>query len=134
MTDKELIEAAKEASSQSYSPYSKFKVGAALLCDDGELFIGCNVENASYSATCCAERTALFSAVAAGKRSFKKIAVAGSSDGAFAIITQPCGVCLQALSEFCSGEFEVLLTDKSGIRKMKLSDFLPYPFSKTSMN
>lgn len=133
MTDSELIEAAKSASTNSYSPYSKFKVGAALLCDDGELFTGCNVENASYSATCCAERTALFSAVAAGKRRFKKIAVAGSGDGTFAIITQPCGVCLQALSEFCGGDFEVVLTDKSGIRRMKLAEFLPYPFSSNNM-
>ena len=133
MTDKDLIEAAKLASRNSYSPYSKYKVGAALLSDDGELFTGCNVENASYSATCCAERTALFSAVAAGKHRFKKIAVAGSGDGTFAIITQPCGVCLQALSEFCGGEFEVVLTDKSGIRKMTLSEFLPYPFSKNEL-
>ena len=133
MTDLELIDAAKEASRQSYSPYSKFKVGAALLREDGSLYKGCNVENASYGATCCAERTALFTAVADGKRRFSKLAVAGSSDGTFAIITQPCGVCLQALSEFCSGEFEVLLTDKIGIRKMKLSDYLPYPFEKASM-
>ncbi len=133
MTDKELIESAKEASKCSYSPYSKFKVGAALLCDDESLFTGCNVENASYSATCCAERTALFSAVAAGKCHFKKIAVAGSGDGTFAIITQPCGVCLQALSEFCSGDFQVVLTDRSGIRRMKLSEFLPYPFTKDEL-
>lgn len=133
MTDKELIDEAKSASKQSYSPYSKFKVGAALLCDDGELFTGCNVENASYGATCCAERAALFTAVSHGKRHFKKIAVAGSGDGTFAIITQPCGMCLQALSEFCGGSFEVLLTDKSGIRKMQLCDFLPFPFDKASM-
>ena len=134
MTDNELIDAAKRASAHSYSPYSKFKVGAALLCDDGELFTGCNVENASYSATCCAERSALFAAVSGGKRHFSKIAVAGSGDGTFAIITQPCGVCLQALSEFCEGSFEVLLTDKSGIRKMQLREFLPYPFEKASMD
>ena len=76
MTDLELIDAAKEASRQSYSPYSKFKVGAALLSEDGSLYKGCNVENASYGATCCAERTALFTAVADGKRRFSKLAVA----------------------------------------------------------
>ena len=133
MTDLELTEAAKRASENSYSPYSKFKVGAALICGDGELFTGCNVENASYSVSCCAERTALFSAVASGKKQFKKIAVAGSDDGTFAVITQPCGICLQALSEFCGEDFEILLTDKGGVRKMTLGEFLPYPFSKRSM-
>ena len=133
MTNIELIEAAKKASSQSYSPYSHFRVGTALLCDDGGLFTGCNVENASYGATCCAERTALFSAVAHGKRHFKKIAVAGSADGTFSIVTQPCGICLQALSEFCTGDLEIILTDKTGIRVMHLSDLLPYPFSEKSM-
>ena len=128
MNDNELIEAAKAASRNSYSPYSKFKVGAALLCKDGSLFTGCNVENASYGATCCAERTALFSAVAHGKREFAKIAVAGSGDGTFSTFTQPCGVCLQVMSEFCGGDFPVVLADSKGIKVMKLGEMLPYPF------
>ena len=128
MTDYDLIEAAKKASENSYSPYSHFRVGAALLCEDGELFTGCNVENSSYGATCCAERTALFSAAAKGKRKFSRIAVVGSSDGDFSQPTPPCGICRQVLSEFCKGDFEIILTDKNGIKKLSLSELLPFPF------
>ena len=133
MTDLELMEAAKKASENSYSPYSHFRVGAALLCDDGELFTGCNVENASYGACCCAERTALFTAASNGKRRFSKIAVAGTSDGTFSAITQPCGICRQVLSEFCGGDFEVILADSVGLHTYKLSELLPLPFDKASM-
>ena len=128
MTNSGLIEKAEKASENSYSPYSKFRVGAALLCDDGEVFTGCNVENASYGATCCAERTAIFSAVAKGKRHFVKIAIAGTSDGSFSSITQPCGVCRQVLSEFCSENFKIILTDSNGIHEMNFSDIFPLPF------
>lgn len=133
MTDRELIELAKKASENSYSPYSRFRVGAALLCEDGEVFTGCNVENSSYGAACCAERTALFTAAARGKRRFTKIAVAGTGDGTFSKLTQPCGICRQVLSEFCGGKFEVVLTDKDGLRTLTLSELLPYPFEKGSM-
>lgn len=133
MTDYELMEAAKKASENSYSPYSHFRVGAALLCDDGEVVTGCNVENASYGAACCAERTAVFTAAAKGRRKFSKIAVAGTSDGTFSAITQPCGICRQVLSEFCGGDFEVILSGLDGLHKYKLSELLPLPFDKTSM-
>lgn len=129
MTDYYLIEAAKKASENSYSPYSHFRVGAALLCEDGELFTGCNVENSSYGATCCAERTALFSAVARGKRRFSKIAIVGSSDRDFSQPTPPCGICRQVLSEFCGSDFEIILTDKNEIKKLSLSEILPFPFN-----
>lgn len=133
MNNIQLIEEAKKASKFSYSPYSGFSVGAALLSDDGELFTGCNIENASYGATCCAERTALFKAVSSGKKRFCKIAVAGSADGSFAKQTPPCGMCLQALSEFCSPDFEVILTDAEGVNTLKLSQLMPQPFDKGSM-
>ena len=128
MTDIELIEAAKRASENSYSPYSHFKVGAALLTDAGELYTGCNVENASYGATCCAERTAIFTAAAKGARRFKKIAVTGSFDGSFSEPTMPCGMCLQVMSEFCGGDLEVILCDNGGVKKLLLDDLLPMRF------
>lgn len=128
MTDRELIEAAKKASENSYSPYSHFRVGAALLCEDGTIFVGCNVENASFGATNCAERTAIFSAIAQGKRKFIKLAVVGTSDGSFNTITPPCGICRQVISEFCSKDFRVILFDGSNIKSLSLDELMPYPF------
>ncbi len=128
MTNTELMDLAKSARLNSYSPYSRFKVGAALLCDDGEVFTGCNVENASYPAGCCAERTALFSAAAHGKRRFKKIAVTGSADDDLTSPTFPCGICLQALSEFCEDDFEVILCEGDNIKICKLTELMPMRF------
>ncbi|MBQ1545956.1 MAG: cytidine deaminase [Clostridia bacterium] len=128
MTNEELTELAKKASENSYSPYSHFRVGAALECADGTVFTGCNVENSSYGATCCAERTALFSAAAKGYRKFTKIAIVGTSDGNFSEMTYPCGVCRQVLSEFCSGDFSVVVTDDSGVHCVKFSELFPHPF------
>ena len=128
MADYDLIELAKQASENSYSPYSKFKVGAALLCKDGTVFLGCNVENVSFGATNCAERTAIFAAIINGHRDFSKIAVVGISDGKINNFTPPCGICRQVLSEFCKGDFEIILTDKNGIKKLSLSELLPFPF------
>jgi len=96
MTDSELVSLALEMRNKAYVPYSKFQVGAALLCKDGQVFTGCNVENGSFGATICAERTAAVSAVAAGSRKFSVIAIASSGDG----FCYPCGVCRQFLSEF----------------------------------
>lgn len=96
MTYKELLMRAKEAKNGAYAPYSRFKVGAALLCRSGRVFTGANVENASYGVTCCAERVALYKAVGDGEREFMAIAVVSDSNG----LTYPCGACRQALSEF----------------------------------
>ena len=110
----------------SYSPYSNFKVGAALLCSDGTVFSGCNVENVSYGASNCAERTAVFKTVSEGHRSFEAIAIVSSS-GDF---TPPCGICRQVLSEF-SPSMTVVLSDKfRNLRKYALSDLLPASFSE----
>ncbi|MGN0551831.1 MAG: cytidine deaminase [Oscillospiraceae bacterium] len=125
MTDRELINASKEAQKNSYAPYSNFKVGAALLCRDGSVYSGCNIENATYGATNCAERTAVFKAVSEGKRNFTAIAITSSGGG----LTFPCGICRQVLAEF-SPEIKILLEDENGeICEFKLSELLPHSFS-----
>ena len=129
MTDHELIELAKKALENSYSPYSKFKVGAALLCKDGTVFSGCNVENASFGATNCAERTAIFSAVANGHRDFSKIAIVGTSDGNINQFTSLCGMYRQVLSEFCGEDFNIILFNGKNIKTFTMNEILPYPFS-----
>ena len=124
MENERLIALAKEAMAQAYAPYSKFQVGAALLAKDGTVFLGCNVENASFGATICAERTAVTKAVSEGVRAFEKIAIVASS-GEFAA---PCGICRQVLFEFMP-EGSVVLEDKGeGIREMKLVELLPMGF------
>jgi cytidine deaminase len=103
MKTPELLEVARKAAQKAYAPYSNYKVGAALLCADGEVFSGCNVENASYGLTNCAERTAVFSAVAAGRRDFVAMAIVAAGDS----MPYPCGACRQVLAEFCRDEFSV---------------------------
>lgn len=125
----ELFDMAVKASENAYCKYSGFHVGAALIAEDGRIFTGCNVENASYSMTMCAERTAVFKAVSEGARKFTAIAVAGSMDDDFSKPCIPCGACLQVLSEFCGDEFQIILSD--GVHK--LSDFLPIRFSEENM-
>ena len=129
MTSEELFQEAVNASSHSYSKYSGFHVGAALLTEDGKIFTGCNIENASYSMTICAERTAIFKAVSEGYTKFAAIAVAGSSDDDFSVPCTPCGACLQVMSEFCDNEFVVILAD----RAHKLSEFLPKRFTEDNL-
>lgn len=125
----ELFQTAVKAAEKAYADYSGFRVGAALLSADGRIFTGCNIENSSYSLTICAERTAVFKAVSEGVRDFAAIAVAGSSCDDFSKPCCPCGACLQVLSEFCSGDFPVILAD--GV--YKLSDFLPIGFTKENL-
>ena len=130
MTSVELLKEAKKAREKSYSPYSHFAVGAALLTADGSLFTGCNVENASYGATCCAERVALFSAVAAGKTGFAALAVVGGEAGQEPDTPcPPCGICRQALSEFCPAGMRVYLCDGEGVKALRLGELLPFTFS-----
>lgn len=125
ITDKELIQMAKSAREKAYAPYSRFRVGAALLCEDGATYTGCNVENASSGATCCAERTAVFKAVSEGHKEFKKIAIAGSGNG----YTSPCGICRQVLSEFCGPDFPVIMCSPDSYKEVTLGELLPFAFS-----
>ena len=121
-----LIRAAKQAKKQAYVPYSGFHVGAALLCSDGTVYTGCNIENASFSVTNCAERTALFKAVSDGHRAFAAIAVVSDSKE----ITPPCGACRQALAEFCGSDFVILMCGSgSDYRQSTLGELLPFAFS-----
>ena len=126
---KELISAALKARKNSYSPYSGYSVGAAILCKDGSVFTGCNVENASYGATMCAERTALFAAVAAGHRDFEAVAIVGGKAGE-ADLPYPCGSCRQVLSEFCGSDFRVIVAKSTvDYEEHTLGSLLPYSFS-----
>ncbi len=119
-----LINAARDARKNSYSPYSKFSVGAALLAENGKVYRGCNVENASFSPTCCAERVALFSAVADGCRVFSAIAVIGDSAPCM-----PCGVCRQVMSEFCSDSMPIIYENTDGEPQIiTLGELLPISF------
>lgn len=129
MTDKELLAAAGEARRRAYSPYSGYSVGAALLCGDGSVILGCNIENASFTPTVCAERTAIFKAVSEGKRDFRKIAIVGGKTGTPDGFASPCGVCRQVMNEFCSKDtFEILLLQNGEIRSYTLRELLPVSF------
>ncbi|MBR6044731.1 MAG: cytidine deaminase [Ruminococcus sp.] len=125
MTEKELFGLAVKASEKAYCKYSGFSVGAALLTSDGKVFTGCNIENASYSLTVCAERTAIFKAVSEGYADFACIAIAGSAGGDFSAPCYPCGACLQVMSEFCGGDFKIILAD--GVHT--LDELMPKRFS-----
>ena len=129
MTPEQLIEIAKEAMLGAYAPYSGYKVGAALLCADGTVYRGCNIENASYSPTNCAERTAFFTAVCAGHRDFTAIAVCGGKDGVISSAFPPCGVCRQVMREFCEDDFVIYLVNETGYTAVTLPQLLPYSFS-----
>jgi cytidine deaminase len=132
----ELLDAALEARKASYCPYSHFSVGAALLCSDGTVYTGSNIENAALSPTVCAERVAFFKAVSDGKREFSAIAVsAGKEGGPPDPLTAPCGVCRQVMMEFCSPvSFEVVLSDASGkARAYRLCDILPLGFGPENL-
>lgn len=124
MTNDELMDIAKKAMEFSYAPYSKFHVGAALLTKDNKVYTGCNIENASYGATNCAERTAIFKAVSEGERQFTKIAVA-ASDGS---IAYPCGICLQVMNEFMP-EGEIVLEKDGQLMSYHLKELLPLGFN-----
>ena len=133
MSDKELLELAARAREASYCPYSGISVGAALLCRDGRVFTGANIENASFSPTVCAERVALFSAVHEGEREFEAIAIVGGKVGNSPTkLFAPCGVCRQALSEFASGDLRVIMTDGVSVKVMTLDGLLPLGFGSDS--
>lgn len=124
MTNKELLSIADKAMQNAYAPYSKFCVGAALLCKDGTVFTGCNIENATYGATNCAERTAIFKAVSEGNRDFEAIAIVSSGAGE----TFPCGICRQVMAEFAP-KIKVILRDEAGAEHIyPLMELLPKSF------
>ena len=132
MGNKELAIEALKARKQSYCPYSGFAVGAALLCEDGTVFHGCNIENAAYPATNCAERTAVFKAVSEGKMKFRAIAIVGGpKEREPEDFCAPCGVCRQVLAEFCDPEtFKIILMNGAGeIREYLLKELLPFGFT-----
>lgn len=123
----ELIAEAIQARKQAYVPYSNFAVGAAVLVPDGSIYRGCNIENASYGLTNCAERTAVFKAVSEGATSLAAVAVVADTDGP----VSPCGACRQVLAEFCSGETPVYLANLHGdVKETTVADLLPGAFTK----
>ena len=128
MTPENLIELAKEAMAHAYAPYSRYQVGAALLCADGTVYQGCNIENAAYGPTNCAERTAIFKAIYDGKRDFTAIAVCGGKDGQITGAFPPCGVCRQVLREFCDDDFLIYIVGKDTYQTVTLGQLLPYSF------
>ncbi len=134
MTDLELMKRAVEARKMAYAPYSGFRVGAALLGKSGKVYAGCNVENAGYSPTNCAERTALFKAVSEGEQAFEAIAIVGGRYETIADFCAPCGVCRQALAEFCDGDFRVLLGTPENIRVYPFKELLPFAFGKADLH
>lgn len=129
MDAKELMKIARKARQNAYAPYSHFAVGAALLAESGRVYTGCNIENASYGLTCCAERNAIFAAVGAGERRFKMLAVAADSPEPVA----PCGACRQVIAEF-GIPFVVMGNLKEETKTMTAEELLPYGFGQESMN
>ena len=123
MKAEELVELAGKAKEKAYVPYSKFHVGAVLITESGDIYEGCNIENASYPLTNCAERTAFFKAVSEGERNFKAIVIVGDKNPCY-----PCGACRQVMAEFCDKDFEIILSGDDGVKVFKLSELLPYSF------
>lgn len=129
--DLQLLNLAKEAREHAYAPYSQFKVGAALLTEDGETVTGCNIENASYGLTNCAERTAIFKLVSEGKMGIRMIAVIADTP----MPVSPCGMCRQVMAEFCPADTKVILGNLKGdIKETSVGDLLPFSFMKEDLD
>lgn len=134
MTDKELCRLAVEAREKAYAPYSGYRVGAALLAKSGEVYLGSNIENAAYTPTVCAERTAFFKAVSEGETEFFAIAVAGGNGDKVGGAFPPCGVCRQVMAEFCDGDFKILTVTGDGtFEEYTLTELLPLAFSPKNL-
>lgn len=134
MNKKDLFTLAKDAMKSSYAPYSNYNVGAALLTKSGNIYKGCNIENASYSVTNCAERTAIFSAMANGEKEFTAICVVGGKNGEITDYAMPCGVCRQALAEFCDADLKVYVgISEDEIKEFTLGELLPCSFDKSKL-
>ena len=130
MTDLELMRHAEAARAYAYAPYSHFCVGAALLGESGKIYTGCNIENAAYAPTNCAERTAFFKAISEGERRFVAIAVIGGREGESGSFCAPCGVCRQVMAEFCDVDFPIILGDVNDCTRHSLRSLLPASFGK----
>ena len=130
MEYKKLVEMAYEAMENAYVPYSNFNVGAALLTKSGKVYTGCNVECASYGATNCAERTAIFLAVSEGEKEFAAIAIVSRTRD----ITYPCGICRQVISEFADGDLDIILAKDMEYKVFKLSEMMPFAFDKSELD
>jgi cytidine deaminase len=130
MDPTELIQIALEAVDRAYAPYSHYAVGSVLLCTDGTIFKGCNIENASFGLTNCAERTAIFSAIAAGKSEFLAMAIAASGEPA----PYPCGACRQVLAEFCDSDFPIYIANAGAHETTTLGNLLPHTFKLRTPN
>lgn len=128
MDAKQLLSMAKNAMMKAYAPYSGYYVGAALLTEEGRVYTGCNIENAAYGPTNCAERTAFFKAVSEGERNFSAIAVVGGKQGEITGLFPPCGICRQVMQEFCGPDFLIYMGKEDGYEAVKLKDLLPYGF------
>ena len=135
MTDRQLINLAEQASRNAYVPYSHFAVGAALVCRDGTVFTGCNIENAGYTATNCAERTAFFKAVSEGVKEFDAICIVGGKGGVVTEYAPPCGVCRQVMMEFCNPKtFQIILAvDKERYEIYTLEELMPLGFGPLNL-
>ncbi len=133
--NKKLINLAIEARKKAYTPYSKFKVGACLLCKNGEIYTGCNIENASLTPTVCAERTAIFKAISEENKDFKKIVVVGGKNEELNDFCAPCGVCRQVISEFVNDNFEIILAINENNYKIYnfRKDIFPLGFTKDDL-
>lgn len=124
-----LMISAEEARNGAYTPYSHFKVGAALLCKDGKVYTGCNIENAAFTPTVCAERVAFFKAVSDGEKDFVAIAIVGGREKDSASFCAPCGVCRQVMAEFVNENFKILLGNSTGFKAYALNELLPFAFT-----
>lgn len=135
VSTEELVRQAIQAMEKAYTPYSGFRVGAALLAGSGKIYQGCNIENAAYTPTNCAERTAFFKAVSEGEREFEAICIVGGKDGVLTGYTAPCGVCRQVMMEFCSPEtFRVILAiDETRVKEYRLAELLPVGFGPANL-
>ena len=127
-----LMEQAVQARENAYAPYSGFKVGAALLTMSGKVYSGCNIENAAFGASLCAERVAIFKAISEDENSFEAIAIVGGKDELNKLCS-PCGTCRQVMAEFCSCDFKIVLGTPNDYKVYKLSDILPLSFSSENL-
>ena len=131
---RQLMLDAVMAREKAYTPYSNYKVGACLLAKSGKKYLGCNVENASYTPTNCAERTAFFKAISEGERGFEAIAVVGGKDGEpLSLNCTPCGVCRQVMLEFCTKDFKVILGTPDDFKVYTLEQIMPYAFTPAEL-
>ena len=128
ISEEMLINVAKSAMTYAYAPYSHYKVGAALLCRNGKIYRGCNIENSTYTPSVCAERTAFFKAISEGDTEFEAIAIVGGPEGSIVGMASPCGVCRQVMMEFCDADFKIILGKPEGFEVFTLSELLPLGF------